>query len=121
VTPDVPPELDPGDGDPVLARGPFVVELVAGRRIGFRLAYQVEQVGRSIRWDEPDPGGGVHFLGDEDWSRIGTSLVSALANGGTTATIRPLQERDLAGTPYGGLPLAEAVRQLRADNPWART
>jgi hypothetical protein len=118
MTPDVPEQLAPGNGAPVLAYGPFVVELAAGRRIGFRLAYQVEQGPDSIRWDEP-VGGRAHTLADDDWVAVGGTLVSSVANGGTPALVRPLQERDLAGTAYEGLGLAEAVAQLRADNRWA--
>jgi hypothetical protein len=116
----VPPELDPGDGAPVLAYGPFVVELASGRRIGMRLAYEREQAGPdSIRWDEADTNGRAHFLGDLDWVAVPPTLVSAEANGGTEALVRPVEERDLVGTAYEGLPLAEAVAQLRADNRWA--
>jgi hypothetical protein len=120
MTADVPDVLAPGNGAPVLAYGPFVVELAAGRRIGMRLAYSPEQRGPdSLRWDEADPNGRVHFLADTDWTAIDGTLVSSVANGGTSALVRAVQPRDLAGTAYEGLGLAEAVAQLRADNRWA--
>jgi hypothetical protein len=119
MEPEVPAELTPGDGDPVLAYGPFVVELDAGRRIGFRLAYEPQQQGPpALRWDEPD-GGRVHYLGDLDWARAGPMLVSGLANGDSPALVRPVEQRDLAGTPYEDMGLAEALAQLAADNDWA--
>lgn len=116
---DVPQPLGPGDGDPVLAHGPFVVVLEAGRAIGMRLAFEVEQEGHSIRWDDPGEAGRAHFLGDVDWVPIGNTLASGVANGGTSVLIRGLEPRDLDGTPYEGLSVDEAVRQLREDNPWA--
>jgi hypothetical protein len=115
----VPAELAPGNGDPVLAYGPFVVELDAGRAIGMRLAYEVEQLGTSLRWDEADTNGRAHFMGDVDWVAQPPTLVSAVANGGTPVVVRPIELRDLAGTAYEGLGLAEAVAALRADNRWA--
>lgn len=120
MTPDVPAELAPGNGAPVVAYGPFVVELDAGRAIGMRLAYATEQGGPdSLRWDDADTNGRAHYLGDQDWVAVPPTLVSSAANGGTPALVRPLEERDLVGTTYEGLPLAEAVAQLRADNRWA--